>query len=122
MQYNNPFRSGPKVDPGVTYGGLRGNIAALLGYILFPFAIVALVLEKYNKFVRFHAMQALAVTALFWLGTAILRLIPFIGSYFLAPLFQFAVFIGIILLVIKAYRCEMYHIPWLGDFLDNTFL
>ncbi len=39
--------------------GLDGNLAALLGYILWIIALISLIMEKENKFVRFHAIQSL---------------------------------------------------------------
>jgi uncharacterized membrane protein len=39
--------------------GLEGNIAALLGYIIWPVALVCVIIEKESKFVRFHAIQSL---------------------------------------------------------------
>jgi len=39
--------------------GLDGNIAALLGYIVWPVALVSVIIEKESKFVRFHAIQSL---------------------------------------------------------------
>ena len=39
--------------------GLEGNIAALIGYIIWPVALVCVIIEKENKFVRFHAIQSL---------------------------------------------------------------
>ena len=39
--------------------GLDANLTALLGYLIWPIALVALIMEKENKFVRFHAIQSL---------------------------------------------------------------
>ena len=39
--------------------GMDGNVAALLGYIFWPIALVNLIAEKDNQFVRFHAVQKL---------------------------------------------------------------
>jgi len=39
--------------------GLDANITALLGYIIWIVALIALVMEKENKFVRFHTIQSL---------------------------------------------------------------
>lgn len=39
--------------------GLDGNIAALLGYIVWIIALISVIMEKENKFVRFHAIQSL---------------------------------------------------------------
>ncbi len=39
--------------------GLDANITALLGYIIWIVALIALIMEKENQFVRFHAIQSL---------------------------------------------------------------
>ncbi len=39
--------------------GLDANITALLGYIIWIVALIALIMEKENKFVRFHTIQSL---------------------------------------------------------------
>lgn len=39
--------------------GMDGNLAALLGYLFWPIALVNLIAEKENQFVRFHAVQKL---------------------------------------------------------------
>ena len=39
--------------------GLDANITALLGYIIWIIALIALIMEKENKFVRFHSIQSL---------------------------------------------------------------
>ena len=43
--------------------GLEGNIAALIGYIIWPVALVSVIIEKENKFVRFHGIQSLLYSA-----------------------------------------------------------
>jgi uncharacterized membrane protein len=45
-----------------TSTGLAANVAGLLTYILGPITgVLFLVLEKENRFVRFHAMQSVVV-------------------------------------------------------------
>jgi len=39
--------------------GLDANITALLGYLIWIVALIALIMEKENKFVRFHTIQSL---------------------------------------------------------------
>jgi uncharacterized membrane protein len=39
--------------------GMDGKAAALIGYIFWPIAVVNLIMEKENQFVRFHAIQEL---------------------------------------------------------------
>lgn len=47
------------MDTGKSALGLDGNVAAALGYPIGIIAIISLVMEKENNFVRFHAIQAL---------------------------------------------------------------
>jgi len=63
--------------------GLSENIAAALSYLLGPISgIVMLVLERENKFVRFHALQStlwfLFLWIIFWV-VGIVTGLPFIG-------------------------------------------
>jgi uncharacterized membrane protein len=39
--------------------GLEGNITSLLGYLIWPIALISVIMEKENKFVRFHGFQSL---------------------------------------------------------------
>ncbi len=40
-------------------GGIDGNLAALLGYIIWIIALISVIMEKENRFVKFHAIQSL---------------------------------------------------------------
>lgn len=44
-------------------GGIDGNLAALLGYIIWIVALISLIMEKENRFVKFHAIQSLLLHA-----------------------------------------------------------
>lgn len=44
-------------------GGLDGNLAALLGYIIWIVALISVLMEKENRFVKFHAIQSLLLHA-----------------------------------------------------------
>src|SRR5712671_1470231 len=46
------------MDTGKSALGLDGNLAAALGYPIGIIAIISLVMEKENRFVKFHAWQA----------------------------------------------------------------
>ncbi|HEY8203292.1 MAG TPA: DUF4870 domain-containing protein [Pyrinomonadaceae bacterium] len=52
--------------------GLEGNIAALLGYIIWPVALVSVIIEKENRFVRFHSIQSLLYHALIIVAAIVL--------------------------------------------------
>jgi uncharacterized membrane protein len=59
--------------------GLEGNIAALLGYIIWIVALICVIMEKENKFVRFHAIQSL----LYHAGIIVVMIVLVIISVFL---------------------------------------
>ena len=46
------------MDSGKSALGLDGNLAAALGYPITIIAIISLIIEKENRFVRFHAVQS----------------------------------------------------------------
>lgn len=99
--------------------GMEENIAGLLTYIAgFVTGIIFLILEKENKFVRFHAMQSIAVSVAMIVLSVVLSFIPLIGwllSLLLAP----ASFILWILLMFKAYKGELFKLPLLGDIAES---
>ena len=47
------------MDTGKSALGLDGNVAAALGYPIGIIAIICLIMEKENRFVRFHALQSI---------------------------------------------------------------
>jgi uncharacterized membrane protein len=47
------------MDTGKSALGLDGNVAAALGYPIGIVAIISLIMEKENRFVRFHALQSI---------------------------------------------------------------
>jgi uncharacterized membrane protein len=99
--------------------GISENIEGLLCYVLgFITGIAFLVLEKENKFVRFHAMQSLATFLPLWVILIVVGVIPFIGpiiSILITPL-------GLILwilLMYKAFKGERFKLPVVGDFAEQ---
>ena len=44
-------------------GGIDGNLAALLGYLIWVVALISVIMEKENRFVKFHAIQSLLLHA-----------------------------------------------------------
>lgn len=110
----------PKV-PKITTSkstGLESNVAGALAYSLgIVSGILFLVVEKDDKFVRFHAMQSiLANLALFVLPVVLF--ISIIGIIFLPFVGIFTLVIWILLMV-KAYKGEMYKLPFLGDIAER---
>jgi uncharacterized membrane protein len=105
--------------PPVPSAGLQANVAAALAY--FPIiAIVWLVLEPYNKdkFIRFHAVQALGLAVCTMGVSIVLGMIPILGWILLLFLPFVVLALGIICAV-KAYGNEKFKLPVLGDFAEK---
>ena len=99
--------------------GLEENIAGVLCYVLgWITGIVFLVLEKENKFVRFHAMQSIATFLPLSVIAWVIGLIPFIG-WAISTLIWILVLILWLILMFKAYQGEMYKLPIVGDFAEE---
>ena len=70
------------MDTGKSALGLDGNLAAALGYPIGIIAIICLVMEKENRFVKFHALQAvllyvawIVLMIAFWIIAIILAVV-----------------------------------------------
>ncbi len=105
-------------DLGKTSTGIQANVAALLSYLVgFISGIVFLVIEKENKFVRFHAMQSTIVSGSLFVLQIVLGFIPFLVM--LSPLVGLAGLALWIILMIKAYQGEMFKLPVIGDIAEK---
>ena len=100
-----------------TSSGLDANVAAALSYLVgFVSGLIFLLVEKDNKFVRFHAMQS----TLFFIGIVIIDvllrvLVPILGA--LVVIFLLIPLSAIVWLVMmyKAYQGEDYKLPLVGQ-------
>ena len=100
-----------KKDLGKTSTGMQPNVEALLAYLLgFISGIVFFLVEKENKFVRFHAMQSIVVFGFLFIVGFILPIVPVIG-WILLPFFWIFELVLWIVLMIKAYNGEMFRLP-----------
>jgi len=98
---------------------MEENVAAFLSYILgFITGIIFFVIEKESKFVKFHAMQSILLSAFIFVITFILGVIPIIGWVILLIL-PLIIFILWIILMIKAYKHEYFKLPILGDLAEK---
>ncbi len=116
---NNP--SGPSST------GLPSNVAAALACFPLIGGLIFWFVEKRDSFVRFYAMQSIifgAAWLLFWLASAILSgilsSIPAIGGFFatvwnlIAALIYLALFIIMVIAMIKAFSGARWDIPYVG--------
>jgi len=108
--------------------GLKKETSAALSYVLgFVTGIIFLIIEK-DPFVRFHAMQSIAVSLAFFVLSWILGVISvFLGlTVFLAwvgPLLSGVLMIGgfvlWLMLIYKAYQGEKWQVPYIGKFVER---
>ncbi|MCX7843464.1 MAG: DUF4870 domain-containing protein [Clostridia bacterium] len=99
--------------------GLDENLEALLCYVLgWISGLVFFLLEKDSKFVKFHALQSvITFLALFILGW-IAGIIPFIGWLIAMILWPLQLVLWIVLMI-KAYKGEMFKLPVVGDLAEQ---
>ncbi len=99
--------------------GLEENIAGLLSYVLgWITGLVFFLIEKENKFVRFHAMQSIIVFGSLTIVSLVLSFIPFIG-WIINLLLSILALVLWILLMIKAYQGQKYKLPWAGNLAEK---
>jgi uncharacterized membrane protein len=109
----------------VTSTGIEPNVAAALSYILgLITGIIFLVLEKDNRFIRFHAAQSVAVSLIIIaislgvsLISGILAFIPVLGwiAVFLLTIgLGIGTFVLWVVLMWRAYQGEEWEVPIAG--------
>ncbi len=107
-------------DLGTTETGIKANIGALLAYLLFFISgVVFILIEKKNKFVRFHAMQSIIVFAGLFVIQVVLSVIPVLGPV-VSALISLAAIVLWVVLMVKAYQGEMFKLPVAGDFAEKN--
>jgi uncharacterized membrane protein len=112
---------------GPTATGLPANVAGALAYVLGPITgVIFYVLEKDNRFVRFHAAQSIVVSVAMFIISFVLGMlgvvigaVPLIG-WLVAMLLSFGVsivsFVLWLLLMWQAYQGKEWELPFAGVF------
>jgi uncharacterized membrane protein len=122
----------PQPASPVQSSGMTDNVAAALCYLLtFLTGILFLVLEPYNKnkFIRFHAFQAIFLGVAFiiisivgTILTTVFLAVPILGALF-AILFHSVLWLGMLLLLLflmfKAYNNEKFVLPIIGPLAEK---
>jgi len=112
---------------GATNTGLPANVAGALAYALGPITgVLFYVLERDNRFVRFHAAQSIVVSIVMIvisivLGIvgAVLGFIPFIGWLVAGMLSLGVSLVSLVLwlfLMWQAFQGQDYEVPFAGVF------
>jgi uncharacterized membrane protein len=102
-----------------TSSGLEQNVAGLLCYILgWVTGILFLIIEKENKFVRFHAFQSVATYVVFFVLYIVFLFIPVIG-FVIDIILGIVMFILWLVLMFKAYQGRTFKLPIVGNFAEK---
>jgi len=122
------------MDTGKSALGLDGNLAAALGYPIGIIAIISLIMEKENRFVKFHALQSVlyhAAAIVIFIGLVILLTILSIMLAMaklgelsgLLWLLYFVVFVayvaGLIYGAVKSYGGAEFKLPIVGNMAEK---
>ena len=108
-----------------TSTGLEANVAGLLCYVLgWVTGLIFILIEKENKFVRFHAMQSIVAFGainVVWIILWIFTIIPYIGIVFVIInwIIGALAFVLWIVMMVKAYQGTMYKLPWAGNLAEK---
>jgi uncharacterized membrane protein len=117
----------PATTTGTSSTGLSPNVAAALSYLLGPITgVLFLVLEKQNRFVRFHAAQSItvgvaliAVSIVLSILSTVLAFIPVLG-WIVAILLSLGLGLGSfvlwIMLMWRAWQGREWETPLAGSF------
>ena len=110
---------------GPTSMGMQPNVAAGLSYVFLPApwigGLIFFLVEKQNRFVRFHAMQSL----LFFGGLTVLSIIiSFLAGYipligFLNTVLGIVWFVSWIILMIQGFQGKYFKLPVVGDYAER---
>lgn len=103
-----------------TSTGINENVAGLLCYLLgWITGLIFILIEKENRFVRFHAMQSIITFGGLMVIGIVLGMIPALGLM-LSLFISIGQLILWILLMIKAYQGEYFKLPVVGDLAEKN--
>lgn len=106
-------------DLGKTSTGIQPNVAALLSYVLGVLTgVIFLIIEKENKFVRFHAIQSIITFGGLFVIQIVFAFIPVVGAIII-PIISIASLILWVVLMIKSYQGEKFKLPIVGDMAEK---
>lgn len=103
----------PKIAVLVAHCGFLVGAGWLSGLIIY-------LIEKENKFIKFHAMQSLVIGVAEVILYIIASLLTFvIVGFFCFPVVWIAALVIRIIIIMKANQGEYYKFPWFGDMADK---
>jgi len=103
---------------GPTSLGMQPNVAAGLSYVFtWVSGLIIFLIEKQNRFVRFHAMQSLIFFGSITVLSIVIGYIPYVNL--LSWLLDLVGFVGWIFLMIQGFQGKYYKLPVIGDYAER---
>ena len=103
-----------------TSSGMNQNVAGLLCYVAgWITGLIFFLIEKENRFVRFHAMQSIITFGSLTVLFIVLGMIPFLNLV-LVPILALLQLILWIVLMVKAYQGQLFKLPVIGDMAEKN--
>ena len=103
-----------------TSSGMDQNVAGLLCYVAgWITGLIFFLIEKENRFVRFHAMQSIITFGGLTVLSIAQGMIPFINLVLL-PILAILQLILWIVLMVKAYQGQLFKLPVIGDMAEKN--
>lgn len=104
---------------GKTRSGLDENLAGLICYLFgFISGIIFMLIEKDNRFVRFHALQSIFTFAAIFVVSMVINVIPLLGLIVSILMMPLSLVLWIVLMV-KAYQGKWFKLPFIGDLVEK---
>ena len=118
--------------------GLDENVASLLAYVFgLVSGLIFFLIEKDSRLVRFHGMQSILLSGVFWVGiiglwilsfvlaliigqiSGLLATLVWVFTTLLEVVLAIACLIAFVLCMIKAYQGQYFKLPVLGNFAEK---
>lgn len=102
-----------------TSSGMEQNLAGMLSYLVgFVTGIIFLLIEKENKFVRYHAIQSIGLSVALILIYTVLSFIPFIG-WLIGLLLSPVTMILVVYVMWQAYQNKYFKLPIISQIAEE---
>ena len=103
-----------------TSSGMNQNVAGLLCYLAgWITGLIFFLIEKENRFVRFHAMQSIITFGSLSVLFIVIGFMPFVNLV-LIPILALLQLVLWIILMVKAYQGELFKLPMIGDIAEKN--
>jgi len=98
--------------------GMKARTAGWLCYLFgWVTGLIFFLLERESRFVRFHAMQSILFFGILGILEWVFSRLPYFGA--IGGALGVVMFIGWIVMMVKAHRGEYYKLPLFGDLADR---